>query len=238
MCWTDLLATRQILQLKKDFNINTAITTGTFWGTDVQLYAQYFDKVYSMDIEDKYLAIARSRLKSLIDARKVELLKMNSWEFIKLFRQSYDVMHDTDTIFFYLDAHFYDPTLPDKDRWVAVKELRALRGFKNCVIVIHDFDAEGLGHLVYDNIHFGWNVVGRYIKQINPDFHYYTNTRGLCEIVNEQTVKELPITIDEHILNSVEFVNSSDVKKYRGILYATPKPLDLNRYQLKELKVV
>ena len=63
---------------------------------------------------------------------------------------------------------------------------------------------------------------------------FYVNRKEYCDINTEETVKNLPITVDEDVLDGIRFANSSDVKRYRGILYATPAPLDLNKYDLVE----
>ncbi len=231
MCWTDRIATANILKLKDEFKIDTAISTGTFRGADAELYSKYFKHVFSMDIDNDNLKIARKRLKS---CENVRLMLRDSAEFIKGYRSGYEFTNRNDTIFFYLDAHFYNPHARPENKWIVVNELKALEGFKNCVIVIHDFDCEGLGHLIYDGEHMGWNVIGEHIQKVNPDFHYYCNTREMCDIVTEQTIDQVPIKRDASINDALEFVHSSDTKRYRGILYAIQKPLDLSKYQLKE----
>jgi len=229
MSWTDKIAAEEVVKLRDEFNIKTAIATGTFTGIAEELYAHYFDEVVSTDIELKYLRIARKRLRKY---KNVKLFLMPSWEFLSAFTQQYYEQKRDDYIFIYLDAHFYDPALPPQDKWVVVKELKALKGFKKSILCLHDFDCQGLGHLVYGREHLGWNVVGEHISQVNPDFHYYTNKRQWCDIYNEQTVRELPVTVDEYVIDSIRFVNSSDVKRYRGILYAAPRKLDLNEFRL------
>ncbi len=231
MSWTDQMAIEQILKLKKEFKINTAIATGTYKGNDVMLYAQYFNEVYSMDVSDEYLTIARERLKGYDN---IVIGRMPSDEFLRGFKCAYDICDSDDVIYFYLDAHFYNPKAKPEDRWVVVKELQALEDFPNCVIAIHDFDNGELGHLIYDGEHMGWNVVGEYIQKVNPNFYYYTNTKGYCDIYNEETIKQSSILVDEHTLDNLHYANSSDIKKYRGILYAVPRELDLNKYELVE----
>ena len=227
MSWTDKIAIEQILKLKEEFNIGVVITTGAFIGADTEFYAQHFRHVYTMDIEAKYLDIAQQRLSQY---KNISYHLMPSWEFIKLYRWQYERLQSIDTIYFYLDAHFYDPQLASEDKWVAVKELKALKGFRNCIIVIHDFDNGKFGHLVYDGEHFGWNVISEYISKVNPDFYYYTNE--ICDIYNEETIRQLGLTMDKYLLDSIRYTNSSDTKRYRGILYAVPKELDLSQYKL------
>ena len=220
MSWTDNGAIKVIKQLRDDFNITTAVETGTFKGINAELYAHLFDYVYTCDINEGYLMIAKERLKKYPNV-KVHLL--DSADMLATIAQNGIF------VFIYLDAHFYRP---DK-RWVVIDELEALQGYNQCVVCIHDFDNGELGHLCYDGEHLDWNVVKGYIQRVNPRFCFYTNTRESCEIFNKDTVYQLPITIDEGVLDSLEYANSSDEKRYRGILYATPEPLDLRKYNLR-----
>ncbi len=233
MCWTDKIAMSNVIKLKNELDISTAISTGTYYGADTELYANYFDEVFSMDINPKYMKVAKEKLR---DFPNVHLRLMNSWDFIDEFCEKYELAKRDDIVYFYLDAHFYDEKLPPADKWVVAKELKALYDFKNCVIVIHDFDCNGLGHLVYDREHLNWNVVGKYLKMVNPYFYYYCNTKEMCDIVNGETINKLPILVDEYILDDVRYANSSDEKRYRGMLYAVPKKLNLMKYKLVEFK--
>lgn len=231
MSWTDRIATNQILKLKDEFDIQTAVATGTFIGADTELYAKHFKEVYTMDIKQAYLDIAKMRLMGYTN---ITFARIDSWEFIELFVESYNMMGDSDIVYFFLDAHFYDPSLLHEDKWVVIKELQALKGFRNCVIVLHDFDCSGLGHLIYGGEHFGWNVVGEHITKVNPDFHYYCNTREFCDIYTPENYLESGLSGDARLEDSIKFANTNDVKRYRGMLYAVPKELNLNKYQLVE----
>ncbi len=224
MSWTDKIATQTILKLKDEFKIKTAVVTGVARGGDVESYGHYFQKVYGVDIDDASLEIARKRTSYL---RNIRLYNMKSADFLLLYTMS----KDNGITLFYLDAHYYDPNL--KQKWVVADELKALREFPDCIIVIHDYN-NGLGHLVYGGEHMGWNVVGDLIKQVNPHFHFYTNTRETCDIYNEQTIHKSCLHVDEHILDGLRYANTSDDKRYRGILYCLPRKIDLNKYQLKE----
>ena len=72
--------------------------------------------------------------------------------------------------------------------------------------------------MVYDGEALSWNVVEKYLQEINPNFHYYCNTKEHCDINTEESVHNLPITVNEDVLDGIRFANSSDVKRYRGIL--------------------
>jgi hypothetical protein len=233
MSWTDKIIVEEILKLQDEFNISTAVETGTFKGVNTELYAHCFKKVLSVEINEQYLNSAKRRLMKFDN---VELFNMPSWTFLSSFARNYRKEKRGDCVLFYLDAHFYDPSAPPEYKWVVIRELRAIKGFGNCIIVIHDFDCEGLGHLCYDGEHLGWDVVRNDISHVNPYFFYYTNTKQWCDIYNENTLKELPITVDGDAIDGIRYANSSDEKRYRGILVAAPKRLDINKFRLKELE--
>lgn len=228
MSWTDRIAVEEIVKLRDEFDIKTFVETGAFRGINAELYAHYFDEVVTCEVEHKYFIEAASRLDRY---RNVKLYLSPSAPFLCAFKDKYSSRNREDTVFFYLDAHFYDPK--GKNKWVVTEELRALESFPNCVIAIHDFNCEGLGHLCYGGEHLNFDVVKRFFRNINPDFHFYTNTRQWCDIVNEDNVKDLPVAIDEGLMDAVRFVNSSDEKRYRGILYAIPKVVNSHKFRLK-----
>ena len=212
-----------VVKLKDEFNIKNAVITGVGYGGDAELYGHHFSNVFGVDIDETTLKIARKRLSYL---KNVHLLNMKSVDFIKLHEAGWW------TTLFYLDAHYFDPNL--KQKWVVVDELKALKGSKDAIIVLHDYDNGELGHLIYSGEPLNWNVVAAYLHEVNPDFHYYTNTRAMCDIYNEKTIKKSVLHVDEYILDGLRYANTSDVKKYRGILYAVPRELDISKYQLKE----
>ena len=228
MSWTDKTAIEQILKLRDAFNVNTFVETGTFRGVNAELHAHHFDKVLTCESNPKFVAIAQKRLKRF---ENVSIYPVASDIFLRSIRE---YLGTEAIILLYLDAHFYDPSLPKSKKWVVVKELKALYGFHNCIICIHDFACEGLGHLWYDGEHLNREVIRDSITQVNPNFHYYTNKREWCDIYNKDTINELPITVDEGVRDNLRYANSSNEKKYRGILYAVPDKLDLRKFELKE----
>ncbi len=222
MSWTDKIAFNNILQLKKNFNINTAVITGTGKGGDAELYGHHFETVHTVEIDYETYQIAQKRLAYLKNVRQYFL---DSAYFLRVFKKVH-----TGNVLYYLDAHYYDPLLSQK--WVVVRELQSLIDCNKAIIVIHDYDNGLFGHLVYAGEHMGWNVIGEHIQKVNSDFSYYTNNE--CSIYNETTVHEMPIKVDLHIVDGIRYANSSPIKRERGILYATPKPIDLTKYKLKE----
>ncbi|GEM_PF-3313292 len=236
MSWTDKSAVRTILLLKKEFNSKEFIETGTFKGVNMRLYCEYFDRVYTCEANEEYYDHV---LRSLpVNAR---LFHAHSPSFLKQCTQA-KIQSDkvTDSIpIFYLDAHFYDPSLPPEKKFVVVEELQAMEGYKDCIIVIHDFKCQGLGHIVYDGIPLDFNLVKEALNKVNPNFRYYTNAIEYCNIITPEEVEEgkVPGVYDtEEVRDNLRYVWSSPEKTYRGILYAVPRNLDLSKYQLKPLE--
>jgi len=236
MSWTDKLAVKTILQLRDDFNIEEFIETGTFKGINAYLYSLYFKRVFTCEIDPVYYKDVKDNCNS-----NVVPFNLSSPDFLKVYKRLRKLSKSKSNIpLFYLDAHFYDPSLPKEKRFVVLDELEALKNLGDCVIVIHDFDCEGLGHITYDGISLNFNLVKEKLNKINPDFVYYTNTKEYCDIVTENEVRQgrvpgiLPV---EDVFNNLKYVWSSPEKTYRGILYCVPKELDLLKYKLKKLEI-
>lgn len=232
--WFDKKAVEQTLKLRDKFKINSYVETGVFRGLNVRFWSYYFNDVAGCDISDEYLDIAR---KKVADRSNVRLFKMLSHDFIELILEEYDVSGREDIILFYLDAHFYDPNLPKRDIWVVKKELQSLKGFKNCVLVIHDFDCGGLGHLCYDGVNLDYNLIKDDLRIINSNFYYYINAREYCDVHTKDSIAGIRgIFPDEETLETIDYHNT-DRLKYRGILYCVPQKLDLNKFEVKEYGV-
>jgi len=176
MSWTDKVAVEQILKLRDRFNISTFVETGVFKGVNVKIHARNFDEILACDMVDEYLEKARDRCK---DCKNVKIYKKHSPEFLAEFIDKYYASERNDIVFFYLDAHFYNPALGPEEKWIVVNELKALKGFSNCVICIHDYDCEGLGHCCYDGEHLGWPLVKEHILKVSPDFYFLHKHQGV-----------------------------------------------------------
>lgn len=234
MSWTDKKSIEQILKLRDKFNIRTFIETGTFKGVNAKFHAQNFKEVLTCDISDEYLKMARERLKPY---KNVFIYQQSSSDFLSWFIKEYNLKRRKDIVFIYLDAHFYDPNLPPEKKWVVIKELKTLEGFRNCIVCIHDFDCEGLGHCIYDGEHLGWQLVKTDLMKVNSNFHLYTNTREFCQIYTEETIANTPgIILDADTIDNLKYAWTSELKAHRGFLYAVPEELDLNYFQLKKFE--
>jgi len=231
MCWLDKTALKQMLTLRDLYGIKNFIETGVFKGINVMYHSYHWMNVFSCDINDEYLSIAR---KYNMGRDNVIIKKRSSPFFIEEYINNYESNRKSDIIFFFLDAHFYDNKLPKNDRWVIVNELKALKGFKNCVICIHDFDCSGLGHCCYDGRPLGFPLVLDQLKEINKDFYFYVNSRETCSIYTEKTIHSVKeIKVNENVLDMIRNTNSCDRLKYRGFLYCTPTELNLDNFKLR-----
>lgn len=231
MCWwLDPYASERAVKLRDKFNIKTYIETGTFRGLSIKFYAFRFEEVLGCEINKEYFKIAQERIK---DLKNVSIFLQSSPDFLWNFVKSYKLACRKDIILFYLDAHFYNPEA--KDRWIVLKELDALKDFSNGVIVIHDFDCNGLGHLKYDGETLNFSLVKGDLLKINPNFHFYYNTKEFSGVrTKEEMDKTTGITLDDETLETINYHNN-DRLQHRGLLYCTPSELDLTEFELEKV---
>lgn len=224
MSWTDKIALETIWQLAKDFKIDTFIETGTYKGTNALVQSRNFKYVNTCEIVPEYIRLASIKLR---DESNVEILNMYSPKFLRKMKKKFK----KNTIFIYLDAHFYNPELPPEKRFVVLDELNALENISNCIIAIHDFDNGEFGHITYDGQSLNFELLTEKLKNVNKDFHYYTNIK--TDII--KSGKEIGLEDDEEMISTLKFVWSAPEKTKRGILYCVPKELDLTKYNLRKL---
>lgn len=235
-CWLDKFAVEQTLKLMNDFNISVFVETGTFKGCGAELYSNYFDYVVTCDINEEYCKVAKERMKN---KDNVSVVLDNSYNVLLKIVNAHKEEKSQENVFFFLDAHIYNKDAKsDEDKWVIIKELKAMKDFNHAIIAIHDFDCNNLGHIKYDGESFDWSIVSKHLQEVNPNFSYYCNTKEFCDPRNLDRVREIPVTINDDTIDMVNYANQSDEKKYRGILYAVPKKLDLTKYKLVEFNNV
>lgn len=219
--WLDKISTQQILKLRDRFGIKCFIETGCAEGNNAIFYAQYFKEVHSCEIDKELLLRAKRRVQCL-KRRNVFLHLKPSPEFIQDYRIEYERKRRIDTLLFFLDAH-------SPSNWPILDELKALRGFKNCCIVIHDFKVPGLGYISYEGQDLDFNYIKKDILKVNKAFHFYHNDRAGCDIWTMEEAREdkIPgLRFDEDVKARLEYTWSTEQRTYRGILYAVPEPLD------------
>ena len=224
--WTDKIAVNTTLKLRDKFNVKEFIETGTFNGINARFYSNKFENVKSCEVVGSYIEIAMDKVK---DLKNVIIYNRSSPVFLKEFRKRYKKEKRNDIVFIYLDAHFYDGKLSKKDKFVVLKELKALKGFKNCIICIHDFWNDKFTGITYDGIKLDFNLLKKDLSKVNEIFKYYTNSE--CDIVGIDEVKKFKIfglIPDFETIDNLEYVWSKPEKTYRGIIYAIPKEIDIN----------
>jgi hypothetical protein len=234
MSWTDLKSLEQIKKLRDRFDIKVYVETGTFRGQGTTVNSGIFDTVLTVEINREYYLNAKCRMLNLTNVYQT---LASSPDYL---RSISPALKTAGTVMFFLDAHFYDATLPLEDRLIVMQELKALEGFGNCVIVIHDFNCNGLGGLCYDGQLLNFDLVKDTIAKVNPNFHYYFNEFSGCEIVTKKDITDgkLPgLILDKEMEDTIDWVWSAKpqtFRSHRGILYATPEPLDLTQFELVE----
>ena len=232
MSWTDKKALDQIKKFRDYHDISIFIETGAFRGVNAAVHANNFKTVITCEKVEEYYWQAKRKL---FDYTNVFITLESSPSFLFKLRS---LIRST-PVFIYLDAHFYDPTLPKSDRWVVLKELAALQG-TTPIIAIHDFDCSGLGHLTYDDQPLNFELVKEFLYRVNPMFNYYVNTKKGCDPITKERVLagEIPnLTLDPDTEDNIEYMWSNETKTYRGILYCTPAELDITKFELTKLKV-
>lgn len=225
MSWTDQTAIETIRKLRDEFKIDTFVETGTYKGINALVQSKNFKYVKTCDINYEYLCEAKEKL----NGTNVRISKQSSPEFLADFKTAYRNNHSTRIIFFYLDAHFYDPDRVNK--FVVTEELAALKNFKNCVIAIHDFD-NGMGHITYDGKTINMEMVRDLLKKINSNFHFYTNTNEFSNIHTLTSLRRIGLSADKDAISNIKYAWSKERLTKRGILYAVPRELDLNKFKL------
>lgn len=235
MWWYDQTATEIGEKLRDEFGIKTFVETGTYRGINLKFWSYRFNFVFGVETDrETYWQTSRK----IDDRPNVELICKDSSGFLSEFVANYYQDNRTDIVLIYLDAHFYrqGEKKTKEDRWVVLRELKALEGFKNCVLVIHDFNYEGLYGLVYDSEPLNFALVRDELAKINPDFFYYQNIREQCNPHTEDSIVNVEgIDPDNATIETIHYHARADRLKYRGILYCTPNPLDLERFKLREL---
>lgn len=220
--WQDRGAMRQIAQMRDDFKLTQCVETGTWIGASAEVLAHHFPSVLTCEIAEGYFRKATNRLAHY---KSIILMQMESDKFLHLI--------NNEATYFFLDAH---PFNNNTGGWPIEKEIPALGKRDNCVICIHDFDNGELGFISDGTRKLDWRMVGHLLTEVNPNFHYYTNTMEFCDIVSEEDIGNVPVTVDADIIDCIRHsINGGgDATKYRGILYAVPQPLDLSKYKLIE----
>ncbi len=224
MSWTDKKSIEIIKQLRDTFNVKTFLETGTFKGINARLHAKNFQEVLTCELLKENFLSVKEKLKNY---QNIKIFNISSPEFLNSFVNKYKEENRNDIVLMYLDAHFYDSSLPKEKRFVVLNELKVLKNFNKCIIIIHDFD-NGLGHITYDGQPLDLQLIKKDLMAVNPEFKLYTNDLSNCDIVKPsiKDIKESGLVFDEETLDNLEYAWSIPRLTYRGILYAVPEELN------------
>ena len=220
--WFDKTAIDVMLKLRDDFGVKLLIETGSYLGVGTRFFAHYFDQVITCDVNDEYLSITRQRVKDLDNVR---VLKGSSPNIIKDLRDRNEL---SVMPMFFLDAHWYA-------YWPILDELSALKDYPKCIILIHDFKVDGFWYDSYGH-DLDLPYVQQKLKEVNPNFSFYTNVREEIHIWTKEeakTVKGFNIA-DPETTMLFDHAWVSEDRRYRGCLYAVPS--ELKGYPLKKVE--
>ncbi len=227
--WYDRFSVFATLRIRDIYNVNTFIETGTFRGVNLRFWFYHFKEVIGCEINPEYAKITQDKITEVIPQRRPTAFVhcKSSPDFLSEYIKQYRQDKRNDYVIFYLDAHFYNPKLPNK--FVVLDELNSLYDFNRAIIIIHDFDVSGLGHIEYDGISLNFELVKDALNSVNPEFDYYQNTKELCAPHTLETIKVVPYLVqDEDTIETINYHNT-DRLKYRGILYCLPRLYKLEK---------
>jgi len=225
--WMDRISAANVIKIKDIYKVSTFVETGTFRGVNLKFWASYFNNVIGCELNTEYYAITKDRLDHTYNKINYQLINKSSPEFLSEYAAQYKQDKRTDYVLFYLDAHFYDSALTNK--FVVLDELKALKGMTKAIIVIHDFDVSGLGYIEYDGQPLNFDLVKDALREVNPEFDYYRNTRERSDVHNLDSIKYcFGLDADADTIETINY-HQEDRLKHRGILYCLPRLYDLER---------
>lgn len=229
MSWTDKGSIRIIKELRDIFKVKTFVETGAFMGINAELQSKNFKMVFTCEKNKEYYDKACKRIK----AENIFIYNSNSKIFLEIMINKIKEISKTQTVMFYLDAHFYDPKA--KNKWVILDELKSLKRFKNCIIIIHDFD-NNLGHINYDGQSLNLDLIKKDLLKVNPKFKFYTNDISSCDPVTliKKDIEDAGLEYDTETIDNLEYAWTCPRLTYRGLLYCLPKKVNIKG--LREIK--
>lgn len=148
--------------IKRDYNIDTIVETGTYKGASTQLFSILFNSVHTIEISENFYNSAKNLFKNSPNVQ----CHLGSSEV---------VLHDIlpslkeKSVLFYLDAHW-------NANWPLLKELEeiGITHYDNCIVIIDDFKVPGRNDIPYD-YYGGHECSYEYIEnQLNKVFSDYT----------------------------------------------------------------
>jgi len=175
----------EFIKLRDRFNITTAVETGTCLGSTTIFLAQQFEKVYTVEVNDKFLFFARPKF---LSHPNITSILGNSESVIS------ELKLPDNTIFF-LDAHGFGAK-----RCPLLAELNGIykTGIKKPVITIHDFktDNNQLGYDSYNDQPYVFSWIKHMVDKIYgvDNYSYYYNKEAAENSAKRGIIYILPNT--------------------------------------------
>lgn len=180
----DYFVREEFIKIKEIFNIKNVVETGTCLGSTTMFFSENFDNVFSVEINDTYLQIAKERNPNA-----------------NYYLGSSDILLPSiienlvDKTIFFLDAHWENhcPLLAELDCISKMED--------KPIIVIHDFFVpnSNLGYDAYNGQVFNFDWIKSKLDSIysSENYEYYYNTderstevkRGLIYILPKKEIK-------------------------------------------------
>lgn len=163
----DTFIPKEILKLKKKFNIKNVLETGSQYGSSLAWFDNNFKSAVGCEPNDDFYEIANKKAKLICNQNSIDFLtgvKGTEKEYI-------------DNTLIYIDSHWHNTPCPLKDELVLIAELNI-----NPVIVIHDFKVpnKDFGFDAYD-----YELCIEEIESLLPaiypngyDYHYNKEADG------------------------------------------------------------
>ena len=163
----DTFIPKEILKLKKKFNIKNVLETGSQYGASLEWFDNNFDLALGCEPFEEFYNIAKKRAKNVFNQDSIDFLTG-----IKGYKNTY-----INNTLIYIDSHWHGTPCPLKDELVLIAELNI-----NPVIVIHDFKVpnKDFGFDAYD-YELCIEEIESLLPAIYPNgykYHYNTEADG------------------------------------------------------------
>jgi hypothetical protein len=181
-----------VRELARTVAFERVIETGTYRGSSTEFFVAVFGTpVATVESSTRYFTYSKYRLSV---HPNVSLTLGDSRQFLRMLAESSG--RDGETVFVYLDAHWYDDLpLADELRLVAA-------GWKRGVVMVDDFQVPGDDGYTYDDYGPGMALVESYLpeKELSGWSLFYPSARsgeetglkrGCCVLVSESLVEQI-----------------------------------------------
>ena len=174
----DFFIQSEFLKLRDKYNIESIIETGTFEGNTTKWLARFFQNVYTIEIDIKYVNNAIANC--MVYKDKINFLHGDS---SILLPEVLDKIND-DNVLIFLDAHRRNENPLEKEL-VIIEAYK--KKFKNIIIIIHDFYVPDT-KLGYDTfmdrpLSFDW-FKDKFDLIYENNYTYYYNTTDRVTSIN------------------------------------------------------